>query len=368
MEERTFDYLKWFPEGNKAYLFKRKEEPIKEETTTKTVERYFEEWIQRKKPPFVRKSLERDYRQHFNCNILPQFKDILLPEVKRETLEDFRIYLSEERGLSLKSCRNIIDGSFRAMLRDARADYPKHLSKDPFAALKWPRAVQTEPDPFTEQERDRILAHYHKKSPFYYPFIYMLFWTGMRPSEATALRWGNVDLETGTATVTRSRHLGEENAPKTEGSRRTIRLLPTVVELLTASKPLRITESDYVFTNTEGGPIDADQWRKDYWYKALRAISIRERKFYATRHTYISVALSVGVNIKWLAEQCGTSVAMIEKHYGRYIRDDGDAPLRALQGTKTETFPETFSDYPPNSLNSLVSPTGFEPVTSLLAA
>ncbi|HEX2230165.1 MAG TPA: hypothetical protein VHM64_23785, partial [Candidatus Binatia bacterium] len=32
--------------------------------------------------------------------------------------------------------------------------------------------------------------------------------------------------------------------------------------------------------------------------------------FYNTRHTYISVALSHNVNIKWIAEQCGTSVEM----------------------------------------------------------
>ena len=69
----------------------------------------------------------------------------------------------------------------------------------------------------------------------------------------------------------------------------------------------------------------------------------RPCKFYATKHAYISVALSAGVNIKWLAKQCGTSVAMIEKHYGRYIKDDGDAPLRALFEGKTVTFAETFS-------------------------
>ena len=55
------------------------------------------------------------------------------------------------------------------------------------------------------------------------------------------------------------------------------------------------------------------------------------------------MALSAGCNIKWLAEQCGTSVAMIEKHYGRYIKDDGDAPLRAILGAETVTFAETFS-------------------------
>ena len=29
---------------------------------------------------------------------------------------------------------------------------------------------------------------------------------------------------------------------------------------------------------------------------------------------------------------------MFEKHNGRYIKDDGDAPLRALLGVETVTF------------------------------
>ena len=97
-----------------------------------------------------------------------------------------------------------------------------------------------------------------------------------------------------------------------------------------------------VYEYGERGPIDTDQWRKDYWYKTLRALSIRERKFYATRHTYISAGLSNRINIKWLAEYCGTSVAMIEKHFGKYFRGDVDEQFSRLLGTKTETFPETF--------------------------
>lgn len=77
-----------------------------------------------------------------------------------------------------------------------------------------------------------------------------------------------------------------------------------------------------MFKNNEGRPINEDKWRKKYWYRALRVLEIRPRKFYATRHTFISVALSEGLNIKWIAEYCETSVAMIEKHCGRYIRSD----------------------------------------------
>jgi integrase len=224
---------------------------------------------------------------HFGSYILLEFGSDNITDVTPPQVLEFRTYLLKQVGLSLKTSRNIIDGSFRAMMRDARTI--DHLvSEDPFAAIRWPTREVPEPDPFTEQERDELLRYFRTRVPFYYPFLYTLFWTGMRPSEATALRVGDVDLRRGTPSITRSRHIGEENAPKTRGSRRVIRLLPTVVELIKAAKQLRVTESNYVFTNTEGGPIDADQWRKDYWYKALRATGIDERKFYARRHTYIS--------------------------------------------------------------------------------
>jgi len=334
MENGTFDYLKRFPDGNKARLFKPKTPQVE------TVGQYFQGWIERKKPPFVRPALERDYRQQYNNYIKGRFEYTKLADVDLPSLEKFRIYLREERGLSLKSCRNIIDGTFRAMMRDARID--GLVEKDVFANLRWPRISQPKPDPFTDEERDNILKHFNDKNRFYYPFVYVQFWTGMRPSEALALRWGDIDLKAGRASITKSRYYGAENATKTGGSERDASLLPMVVELLKATKPLHATENDYVFKNQEGSPINEDKWRKKHWYRALRALGIKPRKFYATKHTYISVALSANVNIKWLAEQCGTSVAMIEKHYGRYIKDDGDAPLRDLLRAKSETLGETF--------------------------
>jgi hypothetical protein len=84
------------------------------------------------------------------------------------------------------------------------------------------------------------------------------------------------------------------------------------------------------------------------------------------------VALTLGCNQKWIAEQTGTSIAMIQVHYGKYIRDDGDAMLRAhverpkinAEARKTGTFAGTFSRGVSNFVKSLASPTGFEPVLS----
>lgn len=166
----------------------------------------------------------------------------------------------------------------------------------------------------------------------------------MRPSECTALRVGDIDLEKATISIDKSRYLGDENAPKTTGSGRTVKLLPNVVDVLKNAKELRFIESDYFFKNRKRQPIDTDQWRKDYWYTALRAKGIRERDFYCTRHTFISLALTEGENIKAIAEQCGTSVQMIEKHYGKYMNSDFGARLMARLEQQTEMKTEISED------------------------
>ncbi len=70
---------------------------------------------------------------------------------------------------------------------------------------------------------------------------------------------------------------------------------------------------------------------------------MRERKPYGCRHTFISVGLSNGVNIKWLAEYCGTSVTMIEKHYGRYVRNDAIEQLSKLVAVTPTVTPRKSS-------------------------
>lgn len=40
-----------------------------------------------------------------------------------------------------------------------------------------------------------------------------------------------------------------------------------------------------------------------------------------------SLALSEGANLEWIADYAGTSVAVIERRYGRYMHQDGLDPL-----------------------------------------
>lgn len=72
---------------------------------------------------------------------------------------------------------------------------------------------------------------------------------------------------------------------------------------------------------------DGEQWarghQQDPVKKVVRAAGLpTEMVFYSLRHYHISKALLAGVNAQVVAENCGTSIIMIEKHYGKFMKSD----------------------------------------------
>jgi integrase len=215
---------------------------------------------------------------------------------------------------ALKSAKNIIDGSFRAMYRDARIEIGGELEgKDPFIDLEWPRQPKTKPDPFTARERDRIIRWYIEHDFFYYPLVAWQFHTGMRPSETFALTWRDIDLQAGTISINKSRNMGETAATKTGNSERIIQIDQTLIDILKLL-PSRGLGIEHVFVGKTGNPM-SKKWAEHNWHAPLKELEIRSRKFYACRHTTITELVRAGHNLKAIADYVGTSVAMIEQNY-----------------------------------------------------
>lgn len=341
MAEGRFDYLRWFPNGTRAALHRAAPPPAPPQA--QTVGQYITaKWLlHRSQPPLVRASLAATRAAQCRRYIVPLLGAIRLDELRPADLEDFRSTLVRPTreggfGLAMKTGRDIIDSTMRAMYRDARKkDYPsafgttQPVAADPFAVLDWPRKIVPEPDPFDETERDRTVDHFWQRKRQYHAFVFVLFFTGLRIAEAIGLRWGDVDLRRSKLHVRRSRTYGEDNAPKTANATRTLTLLPEVVAVLRAVYPLRPTEDAFVFTTEHGTPLDRDRFVEKHWRPALRGCGVKLRKLYATRATFISVALTRKKGAKWLASYCGTSLEMIDKHYGRWMGGDEDE-LRGL--------------------------------------
>jgi integrase len=154
----------------------------------------------------------------------------------------------------------------------------------------------------------------------------------MRPSEASGLWWGDVDLDEGLAYIRRSRHLYEYGEPKTKTSLRTIELHPDTVRLLRAIQPLNVEPTTSVFVNTAGTPIEPKNF-SEHWYRSFRALGIRPRGLYTTKDTCVTTAIKRGVKIGWLESQTGVSYATLKRHYGKWLRDESREDLRLFVGT-----------------------------------
>ena len=140
------------------------------------------------------------------------------------------------------------------------------------------------------------------------------------------------DPRTGNLAITSSRTEGESGATKTTKSKRTITLLPPVRKYLDQIRPLPVRPNDYMLTNRLGSPIDQDGFAARHFWPALKGLNIRHRDFYATRDTFISVMLMHGEPAKRVADYCGTSLAMIEGSYAKWIGGSqgfGEAALKA---------------------------------------
>lgn len=338
----AFNYLKWFPHGNKAAFFDRQRAPAR------TVQEFYDQWIQDKKPPFVRKSRERDYRQHYERYLKSWFGPRALSSIGIADLTAFR---SSTEGLKVKTVKNVLGGTLRALLRDAvNQDLITESPFDRLPARWWPETPPPGPNPFTWEEREQICKWFHDHDRHYWPFVTFHLWQSVRPSESTALTWGNIDRDL--ASIVRSRVRGEENAPKTSQARRVIHLKPHVAEILSLIMPLRVESNTRVFLNKLGQAINANEFRKNQWHRALRSLKIKPRDFYSTKDTAISLDLSAGLPAKLVAQEAGISVATLERHYGIYLERQVQPLVQPfLPGIRKQNHSSSLAVRPRRDLN-----------------
>lgn len=318
-----------------------------------TVRSYYDAWIAEQVPPLVRKAQARDYRRHVGEWVVPTLGDVELGNLRPVDVRGLQAELLAQ-GLSVKYVKNIISGSLRAMIGQAIID--ELVTRDVFAGLKWPKWQPPEADPLLPEERTRVVEWFQIKRfsfhggssktarryphPPYAAYVLTLFWTGLRPSEASGLMWGDVDLLRARLHVQRSRHLYEYGAPKTASADRWVELFPAVVEALRAIQPLHTSPETPVFTTTTGTPIEPKSF-SSHWYRCLRALGVRQRGLYCTKDTFVTTALQAGVRIAWLEAQTGVNYATLRKHYGKWLPLDGESELDRFAASDPALFEST---------------------------
>ena len=176
-----------------------------------------------------------------------------------------------------------------------------------------PRAVRV----YTPKELDKITHELDRRGSAAITFAAA---TGLRPAE-----WANAERRD----VDRGRRVLTVRGTKTQRSRREVPLTTSALAALD-SLPARL-DSGYVFAGSRGGPFDLANFRRREWGPAIESAGIaKPARVYDLRSTFASNALAAGITVYELARIMGTSVSMIEAHYGALLDTAHDAILERL--------------------------------------
>jgi integrase len=191
-----------------------------------------------------------------------------------------------------------------------------------------PRAVRA----YTLAELDAIAA---ELSTDYEPLPDFAATTGLRPEEWMALERKHIDRRTGVVNVQQTVSEGEiVQLGKTARSRRQVPLSRRAGAALDRL-PARIDR--LLFAAPEGGLLDLHNFRRRQWNPAISASGVaKPARIYDLRSTFASNALAAGVTVFELARIMGTSVLMIERHYGALLDGAGAAIAGRLDALEAQ--------------------------------
>lgn len=142
-----------------------------------------------------------------------------------------------------------------------------------------------------------------------YKMLFMLaIFSGARQGELLGLKWKDVDWENSQIHTQRTYNNGRFFVTKTKTSNRRIDLGPTVMTELKKWK-LACPKSDLnlVFPNGAGKPIDHHNMVRRYFLPTVKAAELPSMRFHDLRHTYASLLIEQGENIKYIQTQLGHS-------------------------------------------------------------
>jgi integrase len=209
----------------------------------------------------------------------------------------------------------------------------KLIEENPAKRVPNPGPRCREQRPFESWEQIRELAD--RLGPTFGPMVVLAAATGLRPSELFALEHGDIDRAAGVIQIRRAYANGRVKQTKTRLSRRAVPLQAIALEALDQLRSRQ--NSLLLFPNARGGYLDFRNLNRRNWKPVQKAAGIEPlRDLYDLRHTYATFALRTGVPVFALSRFMGTSIAMIDLHYGHLAVDSHEHAVSLLDALALE--------------------------------
>lgn len=181
------------------------------------------------------------------------------------------------------------------------------LVKNVFNKIEIKKPPKPDINHLTINELKKILEECKNSFPQYYALLYTFIGTGAREGEIFALT--KDDYINGTIRINKQFTHGKlYDHPKTASSNRSIHLFDDLVNVLNEHIKTLKPDNPLLFPNKNGNYINISNFRSRLWVKLLEICKITKRvRLHDLRGSYIDMALSNGLSIKFAQNQVGHS-------------------------------------------------------------
>ena len=313
---------------------------------------WMDRWYQTECKPAIRPKTQADYENRIYQHIIPELGHIPLAKLTPGDLQQFytrlkqrgRLLRTEEYGPGL-SDRMVKSCHVTCRVALDRAAAQGLILKNPALACKAPTTHPKEMQVLTQEEMQRLLIQ--AKENDCYELLLLELSTGLRRGELLALRWDDLDFQTGALRVERQvqRVKGSlaVTQPKTKSSSRSIILPAPVLEILKNHR--QGINSPWMFPSPrkENSPLDPAAVRKKLAIVLARA-GCKHVRFHDLRHTFATNALEHGLDIKTLSAVIGhvssATTLNVYAHVTDEMRQSAAAKIdRAIARVKPQSEP-----------------------------
>ena len=281
---------------------------------TYTVGTWLEVWMENYAKIKLRPSTFKTSQGFLKNHIKPQIGSIPLAELTSLDLQKFYKHLldggrvdrieakKKPKGLAPKTVRNIhqMIGSAYNLAIEQRL-----VTKNPTQGCALPKVEHKEMKTLTVDQLSTFFQE--ARDSGVYELYYLDLTTGLRRGELLGLKWSDIDLEKGDLRV--QRQIGRidgkiiEMPLKTKNAYRTLPLSTDAISVLKIQK-CKVGNSEWVFPSPTGGPMSPDSVLH-MLHRVLKRAGLPKVRFHDLRHTFATLALQNGVDIKTVSGMLG---------------------------------------------------------------
>lgn len=241
------------------------------------------------------------------CHLLPFFGEMRIEDVQPADISDFFDALRHEIPATDGSKRKKISANTMQhlygllhLMFDLAEQYDLIERSPVRPKLHKPEMPRGEKPTLNAAQIRALLDAFDKRDRL---FVLLLAVTGMRVGEAMALRWVDFDAERLELSINHTIYRQKLKQPKTESSRRPLRLVPAIAGLLVAHRQQSAfaADEDFIFCRKNGRSLNHSALR-NHLGKAMKAVGITQIKgqhgFHIFRHSAGTLIYSKSRDLK----------------------------------------------------------------------